>query len=156
MTPEPTRDADVDLIVRQAARASDEWRAASLEARAAALVAMGAALDAHADRLIPIAREETRLAEEHLQNELKRTSFQLRLFADIVRDGAWIDARIDHADADWPMGAPRPDLRRQLESVGAVLVFSASNFPFAFSRSEERRVGKACSARGSARQQRRE
>lgn len=133
MTPEPTRDADVDLIVRQAAHASDEWRAASLEARAAALVAMGDALDAHADRLIPIAREETRLAEARLQGELKRTSFQLRLFADIVRDGAWIDARIDHADADWPMGAPRPDLRRQLESVGAVLVFSASNFPFAFS-----------------------
>src|SRR5690606_34340594 len=65
--------------------------------------------------------------------ELKRTTFQLRLFAEVLADGSYLDARIDHADAEWPMGAPRPDLRRMLTSVGPVVVFAASNFPFAFS-----------------------
>ena len=31
------------------------------------------------------------------------------------------------------MGAPRPDLRRILVPLGPVVVFAASNFPFAFS-----------------------
>src|SRR5690606_40726870 len=53
--------------------------------------------------------------------------------ADVVEDGGYLDARIDRPDADWPMGAPRPDLRRMLVPIGPALVFSASNFPFAFS-----------------------
>ena len=76
---------------------------------------------------------ETSLPEGRLRGELTRTTFQLRLFADVVTEGAYLDARVDHADADWPMGAPRPDLRRLLIPLGPVVVFAASNFPFAFS-----------------------
>ncbi len=76
---------------------------------------------------------ETHLGEARLRGELRRTTFQLRLFADVVSDGAYLDVRIDHADPEWPMGAPRPDLRRLLHPIGPVLVFAASNFPFAFS-----------------------
>ena len=53
---------------------------------------------------------ESHLTEPRLRSELARTTFQLRLFADIVDEGGYLDARIDHADAQWPMGA-RPDLR---------------------------------------------
>ncbi|GAA3325312.1 aldehyde dehydrogenase (NADP(+)) [Paeniglutamicibacter sulfureus] len=91
------------------------------------------ALDAAAGTLIPIAMAETNLPQARLTGELKRTTFQLRLFGEVLRDGAYLDARIDHADAQWPMGAPRPDLRRVLEPMGPVVVFAASNFPFAFS-----------------------
>ncbi|WP_279402249.1 aldehyde dehydrogenase family protein [Arthrobacter sp. JCM 19049] len=77
--------------------------------------------------------EETNLPEPRLRGELKRTVFQLALFAETIRDGACFDARVDHADEQWPMGAARPDLRRILIPVGPVLVFAASNFPFAFS-----------------------
>ena len=97
------------------------------------LEAVADALDAAADRLVPVAEHETHLPGARLRGELKRTTFQLRLFGDVLRDGAYLDARVDHADANWPMGAPRPDLRRVLVPVGPVVVFAASNFPFAFS-----------------------
>jgi len=54
------------------------------------------------------------------------------LFAELLDDGLFLGATIDHPDPDWPMGA-RPDLRRVLDPIGPVAVFAASNFPFAFS-----------------------
>ncbi len=125
--------ADVEAILDRAHAAHLRWAATPAVVRAQVLRAVGQALENAADDLIPIARTETHLPEGRLRGELKRTAFQLGLFADILVDGAYADARIDHADADWPMGAPRPDLRRYLRPIGPVLVFSASNFPFAFS-----------------------
>ena len=61
-----------------------------------------------------------------------RTSFQLRLFGEVLDEAALLQATIDHVDPDWPMG-PRPDIRRMYTAIGPVLVFAASNFPFAFS-----------------------
>jgi len=133
MTVPVTAPADVDAIVERAATASAVWKRSTIADRVRALTAIADALDANADELISIAQRETHLAEARLRGELKRTSFQLRLFGEVLEEGTWLDARIDHADADWPMGAPRPDLRRQLEAIGPVLMFSASNFPFAFS-----------------------
>ncbi len=71
-------------------------------------------------------------AKPRLRGELKRTVFQLRLFAAEIRQGEHFDATIDHADPGWGMG-PRPDLRRLNVPIGVVGVFGASNFPFAFS-----------------------
>ncbi|WP_228528162.1 aldehyde dehydrogenase (NADP(+)) [Microbacterium sp. UFMG61] len=133
MTMHDTSDDNVDQIIDRAASASEQWKRAIIAERTRALDAVADALDQHADELIPIAQRETHLAEARLRGELRRTSFQLRMFAEMLPEGLWLDARIDHADADWPMGAPRPDLRRQLEPIGATLVFAASNFPFAFS-----------------------
>ncbi|MGH3239312.1 MAG: aldehyde dehydrogenase (NADP(+)), partial [Spirillospora sp.] len=82
--------------------------------------------------LTALADEETRLGAARLNGELTRTTFQLTLFAEHVREGAFHDARIDTADPSWPTG-PRPDLRRYRTAFGPVLVFAASNFPFAFS-----------------------
>ena len=82
--------------------------------------------------LVPLAARETHLGIDRLQGELKRTTFQLRLFAELLRDGSFLQATIDHADPAWPMGA-RPDLRRMLRPIGPVAVYAASNFPFAFS-----------------------
>jgi NADP-dependent aldehyde dehydrogenase len=100
--------------------------------RAEWLHAIAATLDAHAGELIPVAKRETHLPEGRLIGELARTTFQLRLLADRLAQGAVSDIRVDHADPDWPMG-PRPDLRRTHVPLGPVLVFAASNFPFAFS-----------------------
>jgi NADP-dependent aldehyde dehydrogenase len=100
--------------------------------RAAWLEAMADRLDAAADDLVPLAAQETHLGVERLKGELKRTTFQLRLFTDVLRDGSFLQATLDHADPDWPMG-PRPDLRRMLRPIGPVAVYAASNFPFAFS-----------------------
>jgi NADP-dependent aldehyde dehydrogenase len=97
------------------------------------LDAAAGALDAQAAALLPLAEEESHLpARPRLAGELLRTTFQLRFFGNLLREGAHLGATIDHADADWPMGA-RPDIRRGHVPFGPVLVFAASNFPFAFS-----------------------
>ena len=129
----PTTDTELEGLLAAARSAAAPLAALRPAERAALLDAVADALDSAAEQLVPVAQKETRLAEARLRGELKRTTFQLRLFGEVLRDGGYLDARIDHADADWPMGAPRPELRRVLVPVGPVVVFAASNFPFAFS-----------------------
>ncbi|WP_211882701.1 aldehyde dehydrogenase (NADP(+)) [Pseudarthrobacter albicanus] len=129
----PTTDAELESFLAAAHAAAAQLAALRPAERATLLDSVADALDAAGDQLIPVAERETNLSEGRLRGELKRTTFQLRLFGEVLRDGAYVDARVDHADADWPMGAPRPDLRRMLVPLGPVVVFAASNFPFAFS-----------------------
>ncbi|PPG38149.1 aldehyde dehydrogenase (NADP(+)) [Pseudoclavibacter sp. RFBA6] len=128
-----TTPTELDELLESAATAAMVLRRGERHERVQYLNAVADALDAAADHLVPIGQRETNLPETRLRGELKRTTFQLRLFGETVQDGRYLDARVDHADADWPMGAPRPDLRRIKVPLGPVLVFSASNFPFAFS-----------------------
>lgn len=130
---QPTTDTELEALLAAAQSAHAPLAALRPSHRASMLDAVADALDNAADQLVPLAQLETHLAEARLRGELKRTTFQLRLFGEVLRDGAYLDARIDHADADWPMGAPRPELRRVLVPLGPVAVFAASNFPFAFS-----------------------
>jgi NADP-dependent aldehyde dehydrogenase len=124
--------AELDASVEAAHAAFEKGRAAGPGTRAAWLEAVAAGLEDDAAALVDLAVAETRLAESRLQGELKRTVFQLRIFADEIRRGEHFDATIDHDDAAWGMG-PRPDLRRYNVPLGVVGVFGASNFPFAFS-----------------------
>ncbi|HSF27291.1 MAG TPA: aldehyde dehydrogenase (NADP(+)) [Actinomycetes bacterium] len=124
--------AAVGEVVEAASEAFDSWGTSTLDERATALRAVAAALDASADELVPLAGAETHLGLDRLRGELRRTTFQLRFFADEVRTGRHLEATIDHADEHWGMG-PRPDLRCVAAPLGPVLVFAASNFPFAFS-----------------------
>jgi NADP-dependent aldehyde dehydrogenase len=119
-------------VLEAAAAARVPMRRATPEERAEWLEAAADALDAAAGELIPLAAEETHLPVPRLTGELKRTTFQARLFAGGVRSGELLPSRIDPADPAWGMG-PRPDLRRTVVPIGPVLVFAASNFPFAFS-----------------------
>ena len=141
MSETATTPVELEAILAVSAGAATQWGQRPAAERAAALVATADALDAAAQELIPLAGEETFLPPARLAGELKRTTFQLRLFAELLNDGGYLDARIDHADGDWPMGA-RPDIRRVLEPMGPVVVFAASNFPFAFSVAG----GDSCSA----------
>ncbi|GAA1198139.1 aldehyde dehydrogenase (NADP(+)) [Prauserella alba] len=130
---EPTTAEEVDRIVAASAAAGRVWASRDRGDRSRALEAVADALDDAAAVLIPIAERETHLTEGRLRGELARTTFQLRLFAETVGEGSYLGARIDNADPDWPMGAPRPELRRSRVPLGPVVVFAASNFPFAFS-----------------------
>ncbi|MFJ9426450.1 aldehyde dehydrogenase (NADP(+)) [Streptomyces sp. NPDC101249] len=135
-TPSSTRDVSgaltLDTVLDRSRTAADDARAAGPAARAAWLTAAAAALDAASATLVPVAARESRLPEARLSGELRRTTFQLRLFAERLESGALDEVQIDHADADWPMGT-RPDIRRTTVPLGPVLVFAAGNFPFAFS-----------------------
>jgi 2,5-dioxopentanoate dehydrogenase len=89
-------------------------------------------IEALGDELILRANAETGLPEGRLRTETARTCNQLRLFADLIEEGSWVDARIDHGDrARQPL--PKPDVRSMLRPLGPVVVFGASNFPLAFS-----------------------
>src|SRR5690349_13090024 len=62
------------------------------------------------DALLERAEAETALPRPRLISERGRTVGQLKLFADVVRDGSWVDATIDTADpARQPI--PKPDVR---------------------------------------------
>jgi NADP-dependent aldehyde dehydrogenase len=131
-SPSDTGAHRIDSIATAAHRAAATWAAWPRSRRARTLRAVADRLESHAGDLVAIAMRESHLTEPRLRSELARTTFQLRLFADVVDEGDYLDVRIDHADAHWPMGV-RPDLRRTRVPYGAVVVFAASNFPFAFS-----------------------
>lgn len=81
--------------------------------------------------VLPIAMKETHLPEGRLQTEFTRTIFQLNNYADACEKGSWLEARIDTAITD--RNPPKPDIRKTMIPLGPVVVFGASNFPFAYS-----------------------
>ncbi|MCR3721999.1 MULTISPECIES: aldehyde dehydrogenase (NADP(+)) [Prauserella salsuginis group] len=130
VTHETTRE-ELDQIVRAAVRAQYALEDAGRAGRAAMLREMAGALEADRAGIVTIADRETALGPDRLNAELTRTCYQLRLFAETVEEGGYLEAVLDSA-GDTSMG-PRPDLRRMLVPLGVVGVFGASNFPLAFS-----------------------
>ncbi|MEU8487641.1 aldehyde dehydrogenase (NADP(+)) [Streptomyces sp. NPDC048641] len=120
---------EVDQAVRAARAAAGAL--ADRTVRAAFLRSAAELLDASKDHLVEAADAETALGPVRLTGELARTSYQLRAFADIVDEGAFLGVVIDHPDDS--ATPPIPDLRRYKVPLGVVAVYSASNFPFAFS-----------------------
>jgi len=102
------------------------------ETHAAFLDAIADNIEALGDELIIRAGQETGLPAARLQGERARTTGQLRLFANVVRQGDFRGVRIDPAIPDrTPL--PRADIRQRQIPLGPVAVFGASNFPLAFS-----------------------
>ncbi|BDZ65594.1 aldehyde dehydrogenase (NADP(+)) [Agromyces mangrovi Wang et al. 2018] len=125
-TPEQLRQV-TDAAQAAFARTAD----APAADRAVWLRAVADVLDAHVEELVAIADEESHLGVPRLTGEVARTTGQLRMFAAVVEEGSYLEAIIDHANPE--AAPPTPDLRRLLRPLGPVAVFSASNFPFAFS-----------------------
>jgi 2,5-dioxopentanoate dehydrogenase len=90
------------------------------------------AIEMAAPAIIQRANLETALPEARLQGEVGRTCNQLRLFAELVEEGSWLDARIDSADPN-RKPLPKPSIRSMHKPLGPIAVFGASNFPLAFS-----------------------
>jgi NADP-dependent aldehyde dehydrogenase len=121
--------AEVDRAATAAATAFPIWSALPATRRADVLDGLAAALDDVRDELVAAADSETALGETRLRGEVGRTTGQLRMFADLLRRGHHVEAIISPADP----AVGRPDVRRMLGPIGPVAVFSASNFPMAFS-----------------------
>lgn len=126
-----TSITEINEVMEAAWAAFLEYRQWSLARRAGFMRAVAAALEATGDELIRIAMAETHLPEARLRNERGRTIAQLQQYATACEAGEWLEARIDTAIAD--RNPPRPDLRKMLVPLGPVVVFGASNFPFAYS-----------------------
>lgn len=128
----PSTEAEVARAAELAYEAFRSYRRTGPEQRAAFLERIAAELEALGDTLPARVMAETGLPEPRVRGELGRTTGQLRLFADVLREGSWTGARLDTPDpARSPL--PKPDLRQRRVPLGPVAVFAASNFPLAFS-----------------------
>jgi len=126
-----TTEEEVDRLCAAALAAAPLLEELGRARRTALLAALADALEVRRDDIVALADRETALGAGRLDGELTRTCYQLRLFGEVLREGSYLEAAIDHP-GETPMG-PRPDLRRMLVPLGPVAVFGASNFPLAFS-----------------------
>ena len=125
-------DGEIDRAAELAAQAAGEYARLSRNRRAAFLREIADGLEENKKQLIAAFTLESGLPEGRANGELGRTTSQLRLFADLAEEGSWVQARIDTAQPDRePL--PKADIRKCLLPIGPVVVFGASNFPFAFS-----------------------
>ncbi|MEO6231088.1 MAG: aldehyde dehydrogenase (NADP(+)) [Ferruginibacter sp.] len=124
--------AEVDRAVAKATAAFPLYKNTLPLTRAAFLETIAEEILALGDELIQKAMQETGLPEARLLGERGRTTGQLKLFADLLKEGSWVEAVIDIALPD-RKPLPRADIRKMNVPIGPVVVFGASNFPFAFS-----------------------
>ncbi len=118
---------EIDIIMNEAWQAFGQYRLTTLKQRADLMRAIAKGMEAAGDGLIQTAMRETNLPEPRLRNERARTMFQLTSYADACEAGNWLEARIDTTAAE------NPDVRKFQVPLGPVVVFGASNFPFAYS-----------------------
>jgi 2,5-dioxopentanoate dehydrogenase len=123
---------ELDRAANLAAEAFPVYSQTTGLARGAFLRHIANGFESHRDELAQRAHLETALPLPRLTGEVTRTANQFRLFAAVVEEGSWVQARIDPALPD-RQPLPRPDLRSMLRGLGPVVVFGASNFPLAFS-----------------------
>lgn len=127
-----TSAQETDSIATMASLACGGLDRLGREGRAQLLEGIAQSLESRRDELVQTADQESGLGTARLDGELTRAIFQFSMFAGALREGSYLEAIIDHA-GDAPTGPPVPDVRRMLVPIGPVVVFGASNFPFAFS-----------------------
>ncbi len=124
-------DAEMDAALRAASESFQASRNMPPTRWAELLEAIAQRIQDLGDVLLQTGNAETGLPLARMTGERTRTCSQLKMFADLVREGSWVDATIDTADAQ-RQPIPKPDVRRMLRPIGPVVVFGPSNFPFAF------------------------
>ncbi len=133
--PEKIYEASFDDIRNAVSKASSAFKIYSKmdgKKRAAFLNAIASEIEAVSEELTKRAVLESGLPEARINGERGRTVNQLKLFASIAEEGSWVEASIDKAQPD-RSPLPKPDIRKKLYPLGPVAVFTASNFPLAFS-----------------------
>lgn len=123
---------EINLSAEKAAAAFQIYRKKSGLEKAQFLTAIAEGLMNASEELVIVCCNETGLPQARIEGEMIRTVSQLKMFAALVSEGSWIDARIDTAIPD-RTPVPKPDLRYMHIPLGPVVVFGASNFPLAFS-----------------------
>lgn len=126
-----TKD-EVDAAANKAASAFQIYRKKSGSEKAFFIETIANEIKFLGDDLVIICCSETALPKGRIEGERDRTINQLKLFANLLREGSWLDARIDLAEP-LRVPLPKPDIRYMQIGLGPVAVFGASNFPLAFS-----------------------
>lgn len=134
-TPQSYASGTPEMVAEACAAAEEAfWTYAysTRAARASFLESCADEIEARGAEITAIGCAETGLPEARLDGERGRTTGQLRLFAEHIRRGDYLDLRHDPALPD-RQPLPRPDLKLVQRPIGPVAVFGASNFPLAFS-----------------------
>ena len=118
-------------ITKNAQAAFEQYISFTNQQRAAFLEAIATNIESLGDALIDTASQETHLPAARLQGERGRTCYQLRMYAAMLLKGDYVDATIETAVPS--KTPPKPDIRSMFQPMGPVVVFGASNFPFAYS-----------------------
>ena len=126
-----TSQEDINQVVLHAQEAFLALRKSNFRQRAHLMNLIADEIEALGDELIRAAHEETHLPVARLTGEKGRTVGQWRTYGAALASGSILDVRIDTALPD--RTPPRPDIRKGYAGLGPVVVFGASNFPFAFS-----------------------
>ncbi|HPN71327.1 MAG TPA: aldehyde dehydrogenase family protein, partial [Saprospiraceae bacterium] len=124
-----------NLINEACVKSHQAWvgyRETTYKQRENLLVAIAREIEALGDVLIQTAMEETNLPQARLTGERGRTCNQLRAYGKHITDGYWANACIDTAIPD-RQPLPKVDIRKVNQPIGPIVVFGASNFPFAYS-----------------------
>ena len=124
--------AELENACRLADQARTPFGSLAGKVRAKFLRAIADNVESLGDVLIERATLETSLPNARFLGERGRTCSQLRMFADVLDEGSWVDARVDHAIPE-RQPLPKPDVRSMLRPLGPVAIFCASNFPLAYS-----------------------
>jgi NADP-dependent aldehyde dehydrogenase len=125
-------ESEVNSAILKAAVAFQEYRETDASRRADLLDCVADEIENAGTALIERCCAETGLPEARITGERGRTTNQLRLFADLLREGSWVNARIDTGNPE-RKPVPKPDVRRMEVALGPTGIFGASNFPLAFS-----------------------
>ena len=128
----PSTAEELEKATSAAAAAFSTFGSSPVAVRSRLLRAIAEGIEKISAKIVQRAMLETGLPQARLEGEVARTCGQLRLFASVIEEGSWVNARIDTALPD-RKPLPRPDLRSMLVPLGPVVVFGASNFPLAFS-----------------------
>ncbi len=122
----------INAILNKSEQAFKKYSLKGGKQKAAFLRAIADEIEALGDVLIETASRESNLPTARFMGERGRTTGQMRMFANYIEEGSWVDATIDTAQPD-RQPIPKVDLRKMLVPMGTVVVFGASNFPLAFS-----------------------
>jgi len=125
-------EEEIEMAVELASEAFKLFRSISGCKKSEFLNQIANEIEALGDELIKTYCSESGLPEGRAIGERGRTILQLRSFANLVKEGSWVEATIDAADPN-RQPIPKVDIRKMLIPIGPVVVFGASNFPLAYS-----------------------
>lgn len=123
---------EIDEAAILASNAFQTYNTKSGNEKAAFLRAIAEEIEALGDALVEVYTSESGLPAGRAKGERGRTIGQLNAFATHIEQGSWVEASIDTAQPN-RTPIPKVDLRKMLVPIGPIVVFGASNFPFAFS-----------------------
>jgi alpha-ketoglutaric semialdehyde dehydrogenase len=123
---------EVNAALHEAQVAFLSYKNLSGRKKAEFLRAIADEIEALGQSLVTTAMRETNLPEPRILNERGRTTGHCRMFANLVEEGSWVEARVDTAIPD-RMPVSKTDIRKMLVPIGPVVVFGAANFPLAYS-----------------------